>query len=331
MATLTMTATMRAVVSERYGDPARMAGIREVAAPTPGPGEVLVRVAAAGIGVGDWLAMAGLPYVARPSYGLLRPRHATAGQELAGRVVGLGEGVTDLALGDEVVGFARGAFAELATTAAELLVRIPAGTSVEAAAAIPVSGLAAHQAVVDLAGARTGDRILVIGASGAVGTFAVQIGKALGAEVTGVASTANVELVHSIGADDVIDYRREDIGARGRPYDVVLDLAGNRPLSEIRSVLTERGRAVLVGGSGGRWLMSLGRTIRAMVLNPFVSQRLRPLFSAPAREGLVAVADLVGSGAITPVVADAVPVDQISRVLAGLGERHGGGKTVITF
>jgi NADPH:quinone reductase-like Zn-dependent oxidoreductase len=301
-----------------------------LATPVAGTGEVVVRVAAAGVGIGDWLTIAGLPYVARPSYGLSRKRRI-AGQELAGTVVSVGDGVTGFAEGDRVFGFAEGAFADVVAVDAGSLIHMPENTSFEEAAAVPVSAVAAFQALTRSAEARPGQTVLVIGASGAVGTFAVQIAKALGAHVTGVAGTSNLELVREIGADEVIDYRQERLRAHARTFDVIIDLVGNSPLSELRRLLQPRGTAVLVGGSGSRWLMSLPRIIRAMVLSPFVSSRIRPLFSSPDIEDLTAVRDLIASKAVTPIVDRAVPVTEASDVLAGFGRRHASGKTVLSF
>lgn len=322
--------TRRAVVHEHFGNPTEVAGVNHLPIPTAGPGEVLVRVAAAGIGVGDWLAIAGLPYVARPGYGMRR-RSRVAGQELAGTVVSVGAGVTGLTEGDEVLGFATGAFADVVVAEAGSLVKKPAGVSFVEAAAIPVSAVAAYQALTRVANLGSGQSVLVIGASGAVGTFAVQLAKAMGASVTGVAGTANVELLWAIGADDVVDYRREDISERGRTFDVIVDLVGNRSLGQLRRMLEPAGTLVLVGGSGGRWLMSLPRLLKAMALSPFVSQDLRPLFSSPSIEDLAAIRDLVADGAVTPIVDRAVPVDEVGEVLAELGIRHASGKRVISF
>jgi NADPH:quinone reductase-like Zn-dependent oxidoreductase len=324
------TDTRRAVVHDRFGDPAEVIAVEKLGTPEIGTDEVLVEVAAVGIGVGDWLAIAGLPYIARPSYGLRRGTRV-AGQELAGTVVAVGEGVTELAEGDEVLGFAKGAFADTVAVAADSLVRKPANISSEEAAAIPVSAVAAYQALVHVGGVEPGQSVLVLGASGAVGTYTVQIAKAMGASVTGVAGTTNLELVRRIGADDVIDYRTETVTERDRTFDVIVDLVGNLRLRELRRVLEPNGIAVLAGGSGGKWLMSLPRIVRAMAFSPFVSPTFRPLFSSPDSGDLTTVRDLVARGAVTPIVDRAVPVAEVGDVLAGLGKRHASGKTVLTF
>src|SRR3954471_23668785 len=242
--------TMKAIIRDRYGS-ADVLRLREVEVPEVGDEEVLVRVRAAGLDRGAWHVMAGLPYLIRGAgYGLRRPKHAGLGSELAGVVEAVGANVTGLEPGDAVFGTCRASFAEYATTEPDKLARMPANLSFEHAAAVPVSAVTALQALRDHGRVKAAQQVLVIGASGGVGTFAVQIAKALGAHVTGVSSTQKLDLVRSLGADHVIDYTHADIGDDGRRYDVVLDIGGNRPLSRLRRVLTSDGTLVIIGGEG---------------------------------------------------------------------------------
>src|SRR5687768_13207060 len=266
---------MRAIVQDAYGE-ADVLRLAEIDRPTIGDDEVLVRVHAAGVDQGAWHLMAGLPYPIRlAGFGLRAPKARVRGRELAGRVEAVGPAVTTVRPGDEVLGIGEGSFAEYAVAAADKLVARPAGVPVRQAAAIGVSGTTALQAVRDHGRIQPGQQVLVIGASGGVGSFAVQIAKAFGAVVTGVCSTDKVDLVRSLGADAVVDYRREDVTAGDRRFDVILDTGGNTPLRRLRRVLAPQGTLVIVGAeTGGRWLGGLTRQLRAMLLNPFTSQRL---------------------------------------------------------
>jgi 2-desacetyl-2-hydroxyethyl bacteriochlorophyllide A dehydrogenase len=321
---------VKAVVQERYGPPRDVLDLRDVDEPSAGEGEVLVRVDAAGISIGDWLVVSGMPYFARPGYGLTRPKQTVAGLEVAGRVEAVGSGVSDLEIGDEVFGFADGAFAELVAAPAVGLVPKPESLAPEQAAALPVSGTGALQAVRDAGKAAAGESVLIIGASGAVGTFAVQVAKALGTEVTAVCSTRNVDLVRKIGADTVIDYTSERITDSGRHYDLIVDVAGNNPLSDLRSALTAKGRLIIVGGSGSPWSMGFGRTIAAAVQSPFVGQQLKPFFARPSREDLTALAELADTGNLSPVIDRSFPLSDILEAYDHVGGRHTQGKSVIT-
>lgn len=328
MATRTINKTMKGAAYSRYGSPDETISITTLGTPKPSEGEVLVAVEAAGISIGDRLMVEGLPLIARPSYGFMRPKHRVVGQELAGRVVATGTDVRRFEVGDRVLGFATGAFAEFAVAREDELVLTPAGLSAVEAAAVPVSALAAYQALHDRGGVTSGDRVLILGASGAVGTYTIQIAKAAGAEVTAVNSTRNIELARSLGADHVIDYTADQIPERS--YDVIIDLVGKSRLSHVRRWLTKKGTLVLVGGSGGRVLMGFGRTLRAMMLSPLVGQRLRPLFSKPVRTDLEAVADLLAAELVTPVIDRTYPLAQIDEAMAHIGSRHTQGKTVVT-
>jgi NADPH:quinone reductase-like Zn-dependent oxidoreductase len=297
---------MRSIVQDRY-DSAPEGALRlgEIDRPTPGVGEGLVRVHAASVDRGTWHLMAGLAYPVRLVTGLRRPRFTNPGRTLAGTVEAVGAGVTEFRPGDEVFGIAsgNGTFAEYVVAPAGKLAPKPSNLSFDEAATAPVSGLTALQAVRDHGRVRAGDAVLVIGASGGVGSFAVQIAKALGAEVTGVGSTAKVDLIKALGADHVVDYTRDDVTDGTHRYDVVLDIGGNRPLTRLRRALSPRGRLVIVGGeTGGRWLDGLDRQFRAMALSPFVRQRLGWFIASENAADLRALAELIESGAVTPAV-----------------------------
>lgn len=320
---------MKAIVQEGYGSP-DVLKLQEIDKPTVKEDEVLVRVRAAGIAIGDWLMMRGEPYIARPAYGLLKPKNPVAGLEVAGKVEAVGPNVSQFQPGDEVFGWCNGAFAEYVTVSEDALEHEPENITPEQAAAVPISAFAALQAVRDAGEVEPGQKVLITGASGAVGTYAVQIAKRFGAEVTGVCSTRNVEMVRSIGADHVIDYTKEDITDSGQRYDLIVDIAGNRSLSELRRALTPRGTLVIVGSSGGRWLMGFGRTIRALVMSPFVSQRLRALFSVSNKKDLESLKVLVEAGKVTPVIDRTYPLEKVPEALAYIEARHTQGKTIIT-
>ena len=327
----TTPARMRAVVQDAYGE-ADVLRPAEIDRPAIGDDEVLVHVRAAGVDQGAWHLMAGLPYPVRlAGYGVRAPKTPVRGRELAGRVEAVGRAVTTLRPGDEVFGVAEGTFAEYAPAAATKVVPKPANLSFQQAAALPISGLTALQAVRDQGRVKAGDRVLVIGASGGVGSFAVQIAKAFGAEVTGVCSTSKVDLVRSLGADHVVDYLlSDDLGAGERGYDVVLDTGGNRSLRALRRALTPTGTLVLVGAeTGGRWLGGTDRQLRAMVLAPFVGQRLRTFISSENAADLVALSELVASGAVTPAVDRTFPLAETPEAIRYLRAGRARGKVVI--
>lgn len=254
---------MKAVVQDRYGD-ADVLAVRDIDEQVPGDDEVLVRVRAAGVDPGAWHLMTGRPYLVRLGFGLRVPKVKVRGRDVAGTVEEVGPGVTGFEPGDEVYGTVEGSFAELACASATKLARKPGNLTFEQAAAVPISGMTALVAVHDRGRVVPGQRVLVIGAGGGVGSFAVQLAKARGAHVTGVCSSAKVELVRGIGADDVIDYTREDLADGSRTYDVVIDTAGRRPLSQLRRALARNGVLVIVGGEGGgRWLGGFQRQLGA--------------------------------------------------------------------
>lgn len=322
---------MRAVVQDAYGAP-DVLELREVARPAIGPGEVLLRVHAAGVDQGVWHLMAGLPYVVRVAgYGMRTPKNPVRGLDVAGQVDAVGAEVTRFRPGDDVFGTCGGSFAEYASAREDRLARMPANLGFEEAAVVATSGYAALQAVRDHARVRAGQHVLVIGAGGGVGTFAVQIAKAHGAQVTGVASSAKIDLVRSIGADAVIDYTVEDFAGQPDRYDVILDTAGNRPLFRLRRALTPNGTLVIVGGEGGgRWLGGVDRQLRARLLSPFVGQSLRTFVSSERTEDLEELRRLIEAGDVAPVVDRAFPLSAVPDAIRYLRAGRPRGKTVVT-
>jgi NADPH:quinone reductase-like Zn-dependent oxidoreductase len=322
---------MRAIAYERYGS-ADVLELKDVEAPVPGEDEVLVRVHAAGCGPDVWHLMTGLPMFARLAIGMRGPKISVLGWDFAGRVEAVGSGVTELGPGDEVMGNVEGSFAELAVARPDKLVRKPPRLTFEQAAAVPISAVTALQALKDVAGVQPGQSVLVIGAAGGVGTFAVQIAKAFGATVTGVCSASKGDMVRSIGADDVIDYTREDFTEGRRHWDVIVDMAGRRPVSQLRRALSPKGTLVVVGGDGGgRWTGGFFRGIlRAPLLGLFVGQKLGGINSKLNREDLQTVADMIEAGRVTPVVDRTYPLEDAPEAIRYLEKGHPRGKVVIT-
>jgi NADPH:quinone reductase-like Zn-dependent oxidoreductase len=325
--------TMRAIVQDAYGTaPEEVLRIAQIALPTIGDHEVLVRVAAASVDLGTWHCMTGMPYAMRlAGFGVRAPKAANPGRALAGTIECVGENVTDFAPGDEVYGTCDGSFAEYAQVRTKQLAAKPVNLSFEQAAAAPISGVTALQAV-RKAEVGPGQTVLIVGASGGVGTFAVQIAKEFGAEVTGVCSTAKVDLVQALGADHVVDYRRDDFADGENRYDVILDIGGNRRLSHLRRALTPRGTLVIVGGeTGGRWLGGFDRSLRAVLLSPLVGQKLSMLASTENSDDLTALGKLIESGQITPAIDRTCPLDEVSAAIEYVREGHARGKVVITL
>ena len=323
---------MKAIVQDRFGPP-DVLRLADVDPPEPGPDDVLVRVAAAGLNPYDWHMLRGDPLVARlmGGMGLRRPAARVAGVDAAGAVTAVGANVSQLQPGDAVLGFCAGALAEYARAKADRVVPKPAGLSFEQAAAVPMAALTALQGLRDIAGVRAGHRVLINGAAGGVGTYAVQIATALGAEVTGVCSSGNVELVRSIGAIHVIDYTAEDFTRGGAQYDVILDNVGNRPLSRLRQVLTPTGTLLLNGGgSPGHVIGALGPIVRAAVTDRFVRQRLRPFLSKPNQADLLAVTGYIDDNRLTPVLDRTYPLAETADGLRHVERGHTRGKVVIT-
>ncbi|NUS65957.1 MAG: NAD(P)-dependent alcohol dehydrogenase [Saccharothrix sp.] len=330
---------MKAIVQDRYGssDHLRLA---EVDRPTPADDEVLVRVRAAAVNAADWHIMRGDPRLARvvmpAAFGWSGPKRRIRGRDVAGVVEAVGRRVDRFQPGDEVfgdLGFADGAFAEYACAPDGLVERKPAGLTFEQAAAMPLAGTTALIGVRDLARARPGQRMLVNGASGGVGTFAVQIAKSFGAEVTAVCSTRNADLLRSIGADHVVEYTKEDFAASGQRYDVVFDLVANRSLADLRRVLTPDGTLVLSGGGvsdGGSLVGPMGLSVKAALLSPFVRQRFAALNAKTSRENLATLAGLAESGAVVPVIDRTYPLAEAAEAVRYLELEHARAKVVIT-
>jgi NADPH:quinone reductase-like Zn-dependent oxidoreductase len=322
---------MKAIVQYVYGS-ADVLELRDIDKPVVADDDVLVRVHAAGVDQGVWHIMAGLPYPIRlAGFGLRAPKTPVRGYDVAGRVEAVGASVTGFQPGDEVFGTCRGSFAEHACARADRLAPKPANLTFEQAAAVPISGYTALQAVRDQGKVRPRQGVLIIGAGGGVGTFAVQVAKVFGAQVTGVCSTTKVDLVRSIGADHVIDYTREDFADGHHRYDVILDIAGNRSLSHLRRALAPRGTLVIVGGEGGgRWLGGLDRQLRAQILSLFVRQKLGTWISKERPEDLKALRELLEAGKVTPVVDRTFPLHEVPEAIRYLRDGRARGKLVIT-
>jgi NADPH:quinone reductase-like Zn-dependent oxidoreductase len=323
---------MRAIIQDEYGEAADVLRLADIDRPEIGDDEVLVRVIAAGVDRGVWHVMAGLPYPIRlAGYGVRAPKTPVRGTEVAGRVETVGKNVTTLLPGDEVFGIAAGSFAEYACAQEAKLALKPAHLSFEQAAAVSVSALTALQAVRDHAHVEAGQQVLVIGASGGVGTFAVQIAKAFGAQVTGVCSTTKVELVRSLGADRVIDYTRTDFAQSDERYDVIIDLGGNSSLRRLRRVLTPTGTLVIIGGeTDGRLLGGSDRQVRAMVLSPFVGQKLGTFICSENNGDLAALTELIEAGKVTPVIDKTYPLSDAPAAIQYVKEGRACGKVVVT-
>jgi NADPH:quinone reductase-like Zn-dependent oxidoreductase len=323
---------MKAIVQDRYGS-ADVLEFRDIEEPVVGENDVLVRVQAAGCGPDVWHLMTGMPYMARLAIGLRSPKLPVLGWDVAGTVEAVGSNVTDIQPGDEVMGTTKGSFAELAIAKADDLVPKPAKLSFEEAGALPISGITALRAVRDMGNVQPGQRVLVIGAAGGVGSLVVQVAKAYGAKVTAVSSTSKEDLVRSLGADDVIDYTREDFTDGSRRWDVIIDTAGRRPLTQLRRALTRKGTLVIVGGDGGgRWTGGFFRgMLRAPVVSLFVGQRLRGLPTKVKREDLNTVTEMIETGTLTPVIDRTYPLIEAPDAIRYLEEGHSRGKVVITI
>ena len=323
---------MRAIVRDRYG-PADVLELRHVDRPVVGDDEVLLRVRAAGVDQGVWHLMAGLPYPIRlAGYGLRAPKNPVLGADVAGVVEAIGSGVTSFQPGDEVFGIAKGSYAEYARASEDRLVPKPANLTFEQAAVVAISALTALQGLRDHAKVRPDQTVLIVGASGGVGTYAVQVAKVFGAHVTGVCSTVKVDLVRSLGADHVVDYTREDFAAGDQRYEVILDVGGNASLSRLRRALTPKGTLVIAGGeTDGRWLGGTDRQLRALVLSPFVGQKLGTFVSRENHGDLIVLKELVEAGKVTPVVDRVYPLSDVADAIRYMREGRARGKVVITL
>ena len=322
--------SMQAMVQDSYGSPS-VIGARNVARPDIGPNEVLIRVRAAGVNVADWAIMGGLPYIARPVYGLRKPKQGVRGTDVSGIVEAVGGGVTLFKPGDEVYGSSDGSYAEYSKAPEDALALKPVNLSFEQAAAVPMAGTVALQAVRDQGKVGRGTKILVNGASGGIGTFAVQIAKALGAHVTAVASTRNLHLLRSIGADEVIDYTKVDFTRAGKQYDFILDNVSNHSLTALRRALTPTGMLVPNGGNfGNRWLASGGRIVRGVVLFKFGNQALGNFLVSMNRDDLNALKDLIEAGKVMPVMDRIYALNDTANALRHVGRGHLRGKVTIS-
>jgi NADPH:quinone reductase-like Zn-dependent oxidoreductase len=313
---------MKAIVQEGYGG-AEVLAFQDIARPEVGDDEVLVQVVAAGVDRGALHFMTGRPYLMRLGTGLRSPKVVVPGTNFAGRVESVGRNVTRFRPGDEVYGATRGTYAEYVAAPANKVAPKPPRLSFDEAAVLPYASFAALQAVRDHGRVRPEDHVLVVGASGAVGSIAVQITKAFGADVTGVCSTRDLDLIRSLGADQVIDYTREDFADGSRRYDVILDIFGRTPLRRLRRALTPRGRLVIVGGEGDRWIGGIHRQLGAVLLSPFVGQHMRTFVAKESAETLEAINDLVEAGEVAPVLDRSYPFidvrDAVGRLEAGSG------------
>jgi NADPH:quinone reductase-like Zn-dependent oxidoreductase len=318
---------MRAIVQDRYG-PVDVLARRDIETPEIGDGDVLVHVDAASVHVGDWVLMTGSPYVMRLATGLRKPRNRVPGTDIAGTIAAVGKDVGGLRPGDEVFGWCAGAFAEYARAPADQLVRKPANLTFEQAASVGVSASTALQLLRDDGRVQPGQRVLINGASGGVGTFAVQIAKAFGAEVTGVCSARNVELVRSIGADHVVDYAAEDFTTASDRYDFILDNVGNHSMARTRRALTPTG--TLVSNGGGHVGGKLSRTMRTMLVSRFVRGQAGPTIKTQNRADLLALSELVEAGKLKPVIDSTYPLARTAEAIARVATGHARGTVVVS-
>ncbi|MFN8050520.1 MAG: NAD(P)-dependent alcohol dehydrogenase [Acidimicrobiales bacterium] len=323
--------TMRAIVRDRYGVAGDVLRLEEIARPVAGDDQVLLRVHAAGVGRDVWHTTTGRPLAIRlAGYGVRVPKVRTPGSDVAGTVVAVGKDVTTAAVGDEVFGVGIGSFAEYAVASASKIAPKPANLTFEQAAATPITALTALQSLRDRGEVRSGQHVLVIGASGGVGSFAAQIAKAFGAEVTGVCSTAKVEMVRALGVDHVIDYQVDHFADGGRRYDVIIDVGGNSRLSDLRRALTAHGTLVIAGGeTEGLLLGGAGRQVRAVTMSPFLGQRLRTVLCSHNREDLVTLTELIEAGSVTPAIGSTYPLSDAATALQHVADGRARGKVVI--
>ncbi len=322
---------MQAVVYHDYGSP-DVLKCEEIEKPTAGDDEVLIRIRAASVNPYDWHFMRGTPYLVRVVSGLRKPKNRQLGVDVAGQVEAIGRNVTQFKPGDEVFGVSQGAFAEYACASEATLVTKPDNVTFEQAASVPIAAFTALQALRDKGQIQPGQRVLINGASGGVGTFAVQIAKSFGADVTGVCSTRNVEMVRSIGADQVVDYSQEDFTKSGQRYDILLDCVGNHSLLSCRSVLTPQGICIMAGGSAGRWMIrAVARVVTALVLSQFVSQNLVMFLAKPNKKDLTIIRKLMAAGIVTPVIDKRYSLSEVSEAIRYLEQGHARGKVIITL
>ncbi|MEC5179191.1 NAD(P)-dependent alcohol dehydrogenase [Arthrobacter sp. CG_A4] len=323
---------MKAIVQDVYGS-ADVLELRDVDRPVPADDEVLIRVRAAGVDQGVWHLMTGLPYLTRAfGFGLKAPKNGIRGREVAGEVEAAGRNVVGFRPGDEVFGTCEGSFAEYVCAKEGKLALKPASLSFVQAAAVPISAVTALQGLRDSGQVQPGQDVLIIGAGGGVGAYAVQLAKAFGAKVTGVCSTAKTDLVRSIGADHVIDYKHDDFADGSKQYDLIIDTAGNRPLSVLRRALKPHGTLVIVGGEGGgRWTGGFERSLRAPILSLFVGQKLKGLISVERADDLRFLTELIDAGSVSPVIDKSYPLADAPAAIRYLHEGRARGKVVVTI
>lgn len=321
---------MKAITQHKYGSPADVLELEEIDKPLIKDDEILVRVHAASVHIGDSHMTRGVPYAMRPLFSASRARNHVPGTDIAGTVEAVGNSVEQLGPGDEVFGSCKGAFAEYTTSSEDALTLMPTNLTFEQASAVGTSALTALQALRDQGDIQPGQKVLITGASGGVGTFAVQIAKAFGAEVTGVCSTRNVDMVRSIGADHVVDYTQEDFTTGGQRYDFILDNVGSHSLSDTRRALTPEGTLSANGAPVSGWFGGLGYFFNAFATSLFVQQQDRPFLSMPNKEDLATLKQLVEAGKITPVIDRTYPLSESAEAIGHVGEGHAQGKTIIT-
>lgn len=320
---------MKAIVQDVYGT-ADVLKFEDIDKPEIGDDDVLLHVLAASVFIGDWHIMTGTPYLIRMVSGIRRPKLRVRGQDVAGRVEAVGQGVTQFHVGDEVFGTCDGSFAEFARASNGRIALKPENLSFEQAATVPTSATTALQALRDKGRVHSGQKVLIIGAAGGNGSFAVQMARAFGAHVTGVCSTEQVDLVRSIGANEVIDYTRDDFADKGERYDLILDIAGARSVSHLRRALASHGTLVIVGGEGGGgWFGGIDRQLRALMLSPFVGQRLGTFITKPNSDDLIVLKDLIEAGQVTPVVGKTYSISEVPQAIRDLEKGHARGKVVI--
>jgi NADPH:quinone reductase-like Zn-dependent oxidoreductase len=320
--------TMRAIVQDAYGS-ADVLRLTRITPPEIADNEVLIRVHAAGLDRGVWHQVTGRPYLVRLAFGIRGPKNPVPGRDVAGTIVAVGSAVTRFAAGDEVFGIGPGSFAEYAAAREDKLARKPANLTLERAAVVPVSAMTALQALSDVGRVEQGQNVLVIGASGGVGSYAVQLAKAFGAQVTGVCSATKIDLVRSLGADHAIDYAQDDFAAGGHRYDLILDIAGNPAVSRLRRALTPTGTAVIIGGDN--WAMSMDRQLRARTLSLFVRQRLTSFICRERSSDLERLTDLIEAGAVTPSIDRTYSLDQVPEAMRHIEAGKARGKVAITI
>ena len=303
--------------------------IAEVEKPVPGDHEVLIKIRAASVNPLDWHFMRGTPYIGRLMFGLRKPKFTRLGVDVAGEVESAGKNVTGFKPGDAVFGSCRGAFAEYACTSESNLAAKPGNVTFEQAAAVSVAGRTALQALRDKGNLHVGQKVLINGAAGGVGTFAVQIAKSFGAEVTGVCSTRNVEMVRSLGANRVIDYTRQDFTARPERYDLILDCVGNHSLLEYKRVLKDEGRLIIIGGENEKWIGPFARALRAIVLSRFISQEMLMFLAKPSKQDLITLSELMTSGKVTPVIDRRYTLNDVAEAVRYVEAGHARGKVIV--